>query len=876
MKTLKEKSQFELKTSTGSVKIYRLDTLEREGYGRLEKIPYSVRILLENALRHADNPEAEKRTLSLATLSGDKDEKTAVFFYPARVLMQDFSGVPVLNDLAGMRAAAVRAGADPRKINPVIPVDLVIDHSIQVDFSGSQDSFSRNTSLEYERNEERYRFLRWSQKAFKNLRVIPPSNGIIHQINIEYLTRLVITSAGEAYPDSVVGTDSHTTMVNGLGVVGWGVGGIEAASAMLGEPVEIVLPDVIGFRLTGKLIEGVTPTDLALTITQMLRKKGVVEKFVEFCGPGINTLNVADRAMISNMAPEAGATLSYFPVDDFTLRYLRETGRPADLIELVETYYKAQGMFRDEYSAEPEFSDVLELDLSSVEPSLAGPKRPQDRVALRSMKEKFAETNGVQTANSQKKKASRLPEGAVVLASITSCTNTSNPYGMIAAGLLAKKAREYGMSVPYFVKTSLSPGSRVVYEYLEKAGLTDSLAELGFFLTGFGCMSCIGNSGPNSDDVRLAAEEDGTQLAAVLSGNRNFEGRISPYTRLNYLASPALVVAFAIAGTVDIDMTTEPLGPDSAARPVFLRDIWPTSDEINAVIHQVITPDLFKDNYARIDEGDDRWGGLITPASELYSWGEDSTYLKEPPFFKLSDRTDGDICNARVLLKLGDSITTDHISPAGNIGADSVAGKYLTGLGVQPVDFNSFGARRGNDQVMARGTFGNPYIKNQLLDGEAGSLTRHLPEGDKMTVFDTAQRYQSDQIPLIVLAGKEYGTGSSRDWAAKGVLLLGVRAVIAESFERIHRSNLVGMGVLPLQFLPGENAASLGLDGRETFTIQFGGRPVSAGMTVTVSAKKNDGSETVFKTLLRMENENETAYYTGGGIMNAVLKKLIS
>lgn len=875
MKTLKEKSQFALKTSTGSLTIYKLDSLEHEGYARLEKIPYSVRILLENALRHADNPQAEKRTISLVNMTQNKKEKPAVFFYPARVLMQDFSGVPVLNDLAGMRAAAVRAGADPTKINPVIPVDLVIDHSIQVDFSGSQDAFSRNTRLEFDRNEERYRFLRWSQKAFKNLRVIPPSNGIIHQINIEYLTRLVTVSAGEAYPDSVVGTDSHTTMVNGLGVVGWGVGGIEATSAMLGEPVEIVLPDVIGFRLTGKLIEGVTPTDLALTITQMLRKRGVVEKFVEFCGPGLRTLNVADRAMISNMAPEAGATISYFPVDKLTLRYLRETSRPADLIELVEAYYKTQGMFRDENSAEPEFADVLELDLSSVEPSLAGPKRPQDRVALRQMKEKFAETTGIQiTAN--KKKAGRLPDGAVVLASITSCTNTSNPFGMIAAGLLAKKARAHGMSVPYFVKTSLSPGSRVVYEYLEKAGLTDSLAELGFHLTGFGCMSCIGNSGPMSDEVRLAVEEDGAQLAAVLSGNRNFEGRINPYTSLNYLASPALVVAFAIAGTVDIDMTTEPLGPDSAARPIFLGDIWPTSDEINAVIHQVITPDLFKNNYARIDQGDDRWGELNINDSDLYSWGDDSTYLKEPPFFKFSDRTDGDICDARVLLKLGDSITTDHISPAGNIGAESVAGRYLTGLGVQPVDFNSYGARRGNDQVMARGTFGNPYIKNHLLEGEAGSLTLHLPENKKMSVFEAARLYQADQIPLIVLAGKEYGTGSSRDWAAKGVLLLGVRAVIAESFERIHRSNLVGMGVLPLQFLPGENAANLGLDGRETFTIRFGGKPVSPGMTVTVSAKKNDGHETVFKTLLRMENENEAAYYTGGGIMNAVLKKLIS
>lgn len=867
MTNLKEQARFDLKTGGENVTIYLLETLARAAKVPLERIPYSTRILLENALRHADSPEGENRALALAQNAAA--ERPAVMFYPARVLMQDFSGVPVLNDLAGMRAAAVRAGGDPSKINPVIPVDVVIDHSIQVDYAGTPDAFQKNTSLEYERNAERYRFLRWSQKAFKNLRVIPPSNGIIHQINIEYLSQVVSFRNGEAFPDSVVGTDSHTTMVNGLGVVGWGVGGIEAASAMLGEPVELVLPEVIGFRLSGKLAEGVTATDLALTITQMLRKKGVVEKFVEFCGPGVSGLNVFDRAMISNMAPEGGATISYFPVDALTLRYLRETGRPEGQINLVEAYFKAQGMFREDRSPEPVFADLLELDLGSVEPSLAGPKRPQDRVPLNKMKLKFNE------AVPDRKDGKRLPDGAVVLASITSCTNTSNPYGMIAAGLLAKKAREHDMEVPSFVKTSLSPGSRVVYEYLQKAGLTEPLAELGFHLTGYGCMTCIGNSGSLPENVRLAAEEDGAQLAAVLSGNRNFEGRVSPHTSLNYLASPALVVAFALAGTVDIDMTDEPIGPDSAARPIYLRDIWPTSEEIDAVMRRHLSPDLFKNTYASIQSGGESWDGLDTPESGLYAWDQASTYLQEPPFFQLDHHAAGDLTGLRALAVLGDSITTDHISPAGNIGAGSVAGEYLQSLGVPVEDFNSFGARRGNDRVMIRGTFGNPYLKNQLLGGQMGSKTLHLPSGQAMSIFDAAERYKAEDVPLVILAGKEYGTGSSRDWAAKGVLLLGVRAVIAESFERIHRSNLVGMGVLPLQYLPGESAASHGLDGRETFSILFNGKPAAPGMKVQVLARKEDGRQILFTTRLRVENEAEAAYYTSGGIMNAVLKKLM-
>jgi aconitate hydratase len=872
MTGLKDISRFELKTGNASFKIYRLDALGRHANLRMEKIPYSIRILLENALRHADSPAEDGRVLSLLRVA---TEKPSVFFYPARVLMQDFSGVPVLNDLAAMRAVAVRAGTDPSKINPVIPVDVVIDHSIQVDYAGTPDAFQKNTSLEYERNAERYRFLRWSSRALKNLRVIPPTNGIIHQINIEYLTSVVSTQNGEAFPDSVVGTDSHTTMVNGLGVLGWGVGGIEAAAAMLGEPVEIVLPEVVGFRLTGRMSEGVTATDLALTVTQMLRKKGVVEKFVEFYGAGLSDLNVADRAMISNMAPEGGATISYFPVDALTLRYLRETGRPEEQVELVETYFKTQGLFREDTSPDPVYAEMLELDLGTVEPSLAGPKRPQDRVALKMMKEKFNEAAGLAETR-QNKAGRRLPDGAVVLAAITSCTNTSNPYGMIAAGLLAKKAREHGLEVPSFVKTSLSPGSRVVFEYLQKAGLTAPLEKLGFHLTGFGCMTCIGNSGPLPENVRLAAEEDGAQLAAVLSGNRNFEGRVSPLTRLNYLASPALVVAFALAGTVDIDMTSEPLGADPASRPIFLRDIWPTSQEIDTVIREVISPDIFKKSYAGIQSGGERWDDLTAPESSLYTWEQDSTYLREPPFFQLKNHGDGDLHGLRVLAKLGDSITTDHISPAGNISPNSVAGKYLQEMGVQPADFNSFGARRGNDHVMIRGTFGNPYLKNQLLNGQIGSLTRHLPDGDQMSIYDAAMAYKAEGVPLIILAGKEYGTGSSRDWAAKGALLLGVRAVIAESFERIHRSNLVGMGVLPLQFLPGENADSLELDGREVYSILFGGMPVSPGMKVQVLAKKEDGQQILFTTRLRVENETEAGYYSCGGIMNAALQKLIS
>ncbi len=870
MKGIKVISRFELKTTAGNFQIYRLDKAARMADVQLEKIPFSVRILLENAIRRADTPDAEKRVLALLRSAG---ERPSIFFYPARVLMQDFSGVPVLNDLAGMRAAAVRAGADPAMINPVIPVDVVIDHSIQVDHAGTSNAFEMNTTLEYARNTERYRFLRWSSQAFKNLRVIPPSNGIIHQINIEYLTRVVTTRDGEAFPDSVVGTDSHTTMVNGLGVLAWGVGGIEAASAMLGEPVEIVLPEVVGFRLSGRLMEGVTATDLALTITEMLRKKGVVEKFVEFCGPGVSELNVADRAMISNMAPEGGATMCYFPVDIHTLSYLRETGRPEEQITLVDTYFKTQGLFREDDSPEPQYTEILELDLSTVEPSLAGPKRPQDRVALKKMKEKFMETAG-KVDTRPNKAGPRLPDGAVVLAAITSCTNTSNPYGMIAAGLLARKARERGMKTPSFVKTSLSPGSRVVFDYLQKAGLEASLDELGFHLTGFGCMTCIGNSGPLPENVRLAVEEDGAQLAAVLSGNRNFEGRVSPLTRLNYLASPALVVAFALAGTVDIDMTSEPLGADSAARPVYLRDIWPNTHEIEQIIRSVISPELYRNCYTGIHSGGARWDELKTDAQNLYAWEEDSTYLHEPPFFRPSENLNGDLHDMRALAVLGDSITTDHISPAGSIAANSAAGQYLVSLGVQPADFNSFGARRGNDRVMVRGTFGNPYLKNLLLDGKAGSHTRHLPRGQEMSIYDAAMRYREEGVPLIVLAGKEYGTGSSRDWAAKGVLLLGVRAVIAESFERIHRSNLVGMGVLPLQYLPGENAASLGLDGRESFSILFGGMPVSPGMKVQVLAKKDDGRQILFNARLRVDNETEAGYYASGGIMNAALMKL--
>jgi len=889
-------SRATLKTSQGVFTIYCLDSLERAGLVHLERIPFSIRVLLESLLRQCnDKGITQKDVINLASWQPNTTERPSLPFAPARVVMQDFTGVPAVVDLAAMRAAVKRLGGDPTKINPLVPVDLVIDHSVQVDFFSIPEALSRNAELEFQRNQERYEFLRWGQLAFDNFRVVPPAMGIVHQVNLEYLAQVVMVKEqdGEwlAYPDTLVGTDSHTTMINSLGVLGWGVGGIEAEAAMLGQPIDLVAPDVIGFKLHGSLREGVTATDLTLTITQMLRRKGVVEKFVEFYGPGLKSMSLPDRATIANMSPEYGATMGFFPVDEETLRYLRMTGRPDELVDLVERYCKEQGLFHTNETPDPAFTDTMELDLGSVEPSLAGPKRPQDRVPLSEMQRSFqaalstpVQERGYQlTAEQKGRKASvgediDITHGAVVIAAITSCTNTSNPSVLVAAGLVAEKAVERGLKVKPYVKTSLAPGSRVVTEYLKKAGLLEPLEKLGFNIVGYGCTTCIGNSGPLPGEVVKAITGSDLVTAAVLSGNRNFEGRVHPYVRANYLASPPLVVAYALAGTVDIDLTNEPLGYDSKGKPVFLREIWPSDLEIRDTISAALKTEMFTEKYADVFTGNQTWNAIRVGEGELYEWNPDSTYIQEPPFFIGLTREIppiDDIKGARALVVLGDSITTDHISPAGSFSSDSQAGRFLLERGVSTKDFNSYGSRRGNDRVMTRGTFGNIRLKNRLVEGIEGGVTTHLPDGVQMSIYEAAMIYKEEGVPLIVLAGKEYGTGSSRDWAAKGTLLLGIKAVIAESFERIHRSNLVGMGVLPLQFKPGENVGNLGLTGREVFSIEGLGENLEPKIELIVKVLREDGSQGQFQTIARLDTSIEVNYYRNGGILHTVLRNML-
>jgi aconitate hydratase len=865
--------------------IHRLELLEKKISCQLAKLPFSLRILLENLLRCEDGRFVRPDDIKfLANWTPGGAEKE-IAFMPARVLLQDFTGVPAVVDLATMREAIKRMGGNPRLINPLFPAELVIDHSVQVDSFGSANAFGLNAELEFQRNIERYAFLRWGQTAFQNFKVVPPDTGICHQVNLEYLARVVCSmpsgSRVEAYPDSVVGTDSHTTMVNALGVFGWGVGGIEAEAAMLGQPSSMLIPDVVGFRLHGKLREGATATDLVLTVTEMLRKKGVVGKFVEFCGTGLSSLSVPDRATIANMAPEYGATMGFFPVDQETLAYLQFTARSAEQIALVEAYCKEQMLFRTDDMADPIFSDKLELDLSTVEPTVAGPKRPQDRVSLRNAKSSFTKvvegTPDKHAAVRNNGDSFDLSSGAVVIAAITSCTNTSNPSLMLGAGLLAKKAVERGLRVKPWVKTSLAPGSKVVTDYLDASGLTKYLEKLNFHLVGYGCTTCIGNSGPLPDAIGAAIKDNNLVAVAVLSGNRNFEGRIHPLVRANYLASPPLVVAYALAGRMDMDLTTESLGSDSAGNPVYLRDIWPTPQEIESTVRDSVTSEMYAKEYANVFEGDAHWKSMPVPEGDLYKWDSKSTYIKQPPFFENMPKTPpalADIHGARVLAILGDSVTTDHISPAGSIPVDSPAGKYLIANGVKPHEFNSYGARRGNHEVMMRGTFANIRLRNQLAPGTEGCWTHFLPGNEQMTIYDAAVKYREAGVPLVVLAGKEYGSGSSRDWAAKGTRLLGVRAVIAESYERIHRSNLVGMGVLPLEFKAGENRETLGLTGQEVFEIE-GVASLSPKKAVGVTAKAGDGSTKTFSVIARVDTPEEVSYYHHGGILQYVLRQML-
>jgi len=887
-----------LNSQLGDFTIWSLTALEKAGQTNLSRLPFSIRILLESLLRQVNGREIlEEDVLALAQWQAKAFNSANIPFLPARVIMQDFTGVPAVVDLAAMRSALARIGGDPSKINPRVPVDLVIDHSVQVDFFASQEALQRNAEIEFQRNHERYTFLRWGQEAFKNFRVVPPATGIVHQVNLEYLADVVLTREAAnqriAIPDTLVGTDSHTTMINGLGVLGWGVGGIEAEAAILGQPLVMPAPEVVGFQLTGELPEGTTATDLVLTVTQRLREQGVVGKLVEFFGPGLAHLSLPDRATIANMAPEYGATVGFFPVDDETLRYMRLTGRDPGLIDLVERYTKAQGLFRDDASETPEYSDLLELDMSQVEPSLAGPKRPQDRVPLSQMKSSFRKALGISTreggfakSEQEQQRSATIHEngsgvevthGIVVIAAITSCTNTSNPSVMIGAGLLAKNALERGLTVKPFVKTSLAPGSRVVTAYLEEAGLLDPLAQLGFNIVGYGCTTCIGNSGPLPGEVVKAIGEADLVSVAVLSGNRNFEGRINPHVRANYLASPPLVVAYALAGTTDLDLTNEPLGLDPEGNPVYLREIWPSTQQINSLIESSVQPQMFRQRYADVFTGNETWNDIPVSGGDLYPWEASSTYIQEPPFFfDLSPEPPpiDDIKGARVLALLGDSVTTDHISPAGAIPSDSPAGVYLIEQGVQAREFNSFGSRRGNDRIMARGTFGNIRLKNQLVPGVEGGYTHSFLSDQQTTIYAAAQEYKAAGIPLIVMAGKEYGTGSSRDWAAKGTLLLGVKAVLAQSFERIHRSNLVGMGVLPLEFLPGDSPASLGLRGHETFTTHGLSDELTPDMNLEVEAEKPDNSSQRFKVKVRIDTPIEVEYYRNGGILHTVLRRM--
>ncbi|MCX9190719.1 aconitate hydratase [Carbonactinospora thermoautotrophica] len=919
-----------LQVDDRSYEIFRLDAVEGA-----DRLPYSLKVLLENLLRTEDGVNITADDIrALASWNPDAEPSKEIQFTPARVIMQDFTGVPAVVDLATMREAVRDLGGDPARINPLAPAELVIDHSVIADVFGAPDAFQRNVDLEYERNRERYQFLRWGQSAFREFRVVPPGTGIVHQVNIEYLARVVMVRDGRAYPDTCVGTDSHTTMVNGLGVLGWGVGGIEAEAAMLGQPVSMLIPRVVGFKLHGELPEGSTATDLVLTITEMLRRHGVVGKFVEFYGEGVSAVPLANRATIGNMSPEFGSTCAIFPIDEETIRYLRLTGRPEEQVALVEAYAKEQGLWHDP-KREPRYSEYLELDLSTVVPSIAGPKRPQDRIELSAAKTAFRaalpdyvkadhNTDGlggpVDEAVSESFPASDAPayghvengegkprvdltpvagrpskpvkvtledgtefvldHGAVVIAAITSCTNTSNPSVMIGAALLAKKAVEKGLARKPWVKTTLAPGSKVVMDYYERAGLTPYLEKLGFHLVGYGCTTCIGNSGPLPEVISKAVNENDLAVVSVLSGNRNFEGRINPDVKMNYLASPPLVVAYALTGTMDIDITSEPLGVGADGKPVYLSDIWPSSQEIQQVIDSCVASEMFTRDYADVFAGDERWRSLPTPTGDTFEWDPDSTYVRKPPYFEgmtPEPQPVKDITGARVLAKLGDSVTTDHISPAGSIKPDSPAGKYLLEHGVERKDFNSYGSRRGNHEVMIRGTFANIRLRNQLVPGVEGGYTRHFPDGEQTTIYDAAMRYQAEGVPLIVLAGKEYGSGSSRDWAAKGTMLLGVKAVLAESFERIHRSNLIGMGVLPLQFKEGENAETLGLTGEETYSIT-GVEVLNSGTTpreVTVTATTGSGDTKEFTAIVRIDTPGEADYYRHGGIMQYVLRSLL-
>jgi aconitate hydratase A / 2-methylisocitrate dehydratase len=886
-------SRSKLKVGGKEYEIFRLDALDKAGVST-RHLPYSLRILLENLLRTEDGRNVRAEDIrALASWSGKGKSEKEIAFTPSRVLMQDFTGVPAVVDLAAMRDAMTKLGGDPALINPLQPAELVIDHSVQVDEFGKPQAFALNAELEFLRNKERYAFLRWGQDSFRNMAIVPPDTGIVHQVNLEYLARVVFVkeSPGKrvAYPDTLVGTDSHTTMINGLGVLGWGVGGIEAEAAMLGQPVSMLIPQVVGVKLTGRLREGATATDLVLTITEMLRKHGVVGKFVEYFGPGLRDLPLADRATIGNMSPEYGATCGIFPVDRETLNYLRLTGRSEDQIALVEAYCREQGLFHDESTPEAEYSELLTLDLGSVEPSLAGPKRPQDRVALSDAKESFekalpglikAPKAGAPTAANGN---GHLHHGSVVIAAITSCTNTSNPSVMLAAGLLAKKAVERGLEVPEWVKTSLAPGSKVVRDYLESTGLIGYLEKLKFHIVGYGCTTCIGNSGPLPTEVSEEIDEKNLVVASVLSGNRNFEGRINPDVRANYLMSPPLVVAFALAGRIDVDLRRDALGTGKDGKPVYLADIWPTQREVDEAVQHSISSDMFRKSYGEVFAGDEHWRSLPVPKGDTYAWESDSTYIRQAPYFDdmgVKPNAVTDITNARVLAVLGDSVTTDHISPAGSIKKDSPAGKYLQEHGVKPADFNSYGSRRGNHEVMVRGTFANVRLRNKMVPDIEGGWTKHLPDGAEMTIFEASERYIAEGVPLVILAGKEYGSGSSRDWAAKGPLLLGVRVVIAESYERIHRSNLVGMGILPLQFEAGKNVESLGLTGEETYTIlglkERLDSKFTIGRSVAIAATDPKGQKKVFEARIRIDTPQEILYYQHGGILQYVLRQLLA
>jgi aconitate hydratase len=918
-------AQATLELGGRSYDIFRLDALQSK-YD-VARLPFSLKVLLENLLRNEDGEGIHAEDVeALAKWDAKADPSQEIAFTPARVVMQDFTGVPAVVDLAAMRDAMREMSGDPAKINPLVPAELVIDHSVQVDVFGSRQAFQRNAELEFDRNQERYAFLRWGQGAFDNFKVVPPDTGIVHQVNLEYLARVVFVDEqrGQAYPDTLVGTDSHTTMINGLGVLGWGVGGIEAEAAMLGQPMSMLIPQVLGFELTGELQEGATATDLVLTVTEMLRRKGVVGKFVEFHGPGLANLPLADRATIGNMSPEFGSTCAIFPIDAETLRYLEFSGRPKQLIALVEAYAKEQGLWHDENSETPTFSEELELDLSTVVPSVAGPRRPQDRVSLTESKNAFRgaledivpEDDGEDDAIAGSfpasdpisthlpngdgyeprggragtevidRKQCRVPatladgtdteldHGHVVIAAITSCTNTSNPSVMLGAGILARNAVQKGLKVKPWVKTSLAPGSKVVTEYLERAGLTEYLEDLGFHLVGYGCTTCIGNSGPLPDEISEVVNDSDLAVVSVLSGNRNFEGRINPDVKMNYLASPPLCVAYALAGTMDIDLYDEPLGEEEGGEPVYLKDIWPSAKEVAQTIEEAVQSDMFRKSYEEVFDGDERWNSLEVPSGELFAWEDSSTYVRQPPFFRdlpTEPEPIRDIENARVLAVLGDSVTTDHISPAGSIKRDGPAGQYLIEHGVEPKDFNSYGSRRGNHEVMMRGTFANIRLRNQLAPGTEGGVTLHLPDGEEMSIYDAAMKYLDEEVPLVVLAGKEYGSGSSRDWAAKGTRLLGVRAVIARSFERIHRSNLVGMGVLPLQFADDENASSLGLTGNETFSIAGLADAEEVPRELTVKADDKE-----FKVIARIDTPKEQRYFHHGGILQFVLRQLLA